>query len=121
MIYLLESLFNYSKQGNFTMNQETLIGTLKEYYPRDIRKQLVKTILSNEKNTKPSADQYALINQIFSYVLKEYNWNMPTNSTQWDIEPLKIMASVFPRLDSTKWYTDQLLLAKQDINVVLNK
>ena len=103
------------------MNQETLIQTLKEYYPRDIRKQLVKTILSNEKDTDSSPEQYVLINQIFSYVLKECNWDMPASSIKWDSQPLKIMNTVFPKLDTTKWYKDQFILAKQGVGVVVSK
>lgn len=103
------------------MNQEALIKTLKEHYPRDIRKQLIKTMISNEKSNDKEAlkQQYNLINQIFSYVLKECNWSMPANSNKLDSKPLLIIAKVFPKLDTTKWYQQQLLIAKQKIDVVM--
>lgn len=94
------------------MSRETVIQTLKTHYPRDIRKQLIKTVLVNEKSNdiKALQHQYHLINQIFSYVLKECNWTMPTDSTKWDREPLEIMIEVFPKLDTTRWYQEQALL-----------
>ena len=97
------------------MNQEIIIQTLKDQYPRDIRKQLVKNILNEEKSEKPT---YNIINQIFSYVLKECNWNMPTNSQEWDNTPLKIMIVVFPKLKSTKWYQEQSTMTQQGINLI---
>ena len=105
------------------MNSEHIIQTLKDNYTRDIRKQLVKSILSSEKNNDKSAlqRQYNLMNQIFSYVLKECNWDMPSNSNELDNEPLNIMKEVFPKLDTTKWFTDQLLVVKRSIDVVMDK
>lgn len=101
------------------MNKEQIIQLLKDNYTRDIRKQLVKTILSDEKDGGKSdlQDRYKLINQIFSYVLKEANWQMPKNSKEWNYEPLEIMCEAFPKLDTTKWYKDQMLIAKQNIGV----
>jgi len=103
------------------MKQEAVIETLKLRYPRDIRKQLIKTILSNEKNDDKEAlqPQYHLINQIFSYVLRECEWSMPTNSNEWDARPLEIMSAVFPKLDTSKWYQEQALIAKSSIDVVV--
>ncbi|MEA2029494.1 MAG: hypothetical protein U9N49_11035 [Campylobacterota bacterium] len=101
------------------MNQEAIIEFLKASYPRDVRKGLVKSILSVEKSDDKDAmqQQYNLINQIFSYVLKECNWSMPSSSTELDSRPLEIMKEAFPKLDSTKWYQEQALMAKQTIEL----
>jgi len=66
------------------MNQEAIIKFLKASYPRDVRKGLVKSILSVEKNNDKELiqQQYNLINQIFSYVLKECHWSMPSSSVE---------------------------------------
>jgi len=54
------------------MENIQIIETLKDNYNRDLRKQVVKTIISNEKESKNP--DYKIINQIFSYVLKELKW-----------------------------------------------
>jgi ABC-type dipeptide/oligopeptide/nickel transport system ATPase component len=97
------------------MDKETIIQTLKNQYPREIRKQLVKTIQQEDKDAKPT---YTIINQIFSYVLKESNWDMPSNSKEWDTSPLEIMSEVFPKIETTKWYQEQLMMTKQNINLI---
>ena len=92
-----------------------IIETLKENYNRDLRKQVVKTILSSEKESdKPD---YRIINQIFSYVLKELNWDLANNTEEWDNTPLDIMEETFPKLESTKWYEEQILTAKKIIEL----
>jgi len=97
------------------MKKETIIQTLKDNYNRDLRKQVVKTIISNEKQSeKPD---YNIINQIFSYVLKELEWKMAENTKEWDNTPLDIMEEAFPKLESTKWYEDQILTAKKIIEM----
>jgi DNA-binding ferritin-like protein len=103
------------------VDHEQIVSILKQNYPRDVRKQLVKSVLSNEKadNKAEVQQQYNIINQIFSYVLKECNWSMPSNSNEIDHQPLKIMNEVFPKLDTTKWFNDQLLMTKKSINVVI--
>jgi hypothetical protein len=98
------------------MNHEDIVKILKDKYPRDIRKQVVKTTILDEKN---KVQNYSILNQIFSYVLKESNWTMPTNSQQWDSKPLDIMCDVFPKLETTKWYQEQLMMTKQGIDVVV--
>lgn len=102
------------------MNKEQIIEFLKQQYPRDVRKQLVKSILSNEKenNKDELQSQYMILGQIFSYVLKECNWNMPTTSEELDATPLEIMIEVFPKIDTTKWFENQLLMTKQNVNLV---
>jgi len=95
------------------MTKETIIQTLKDNYNRDLRKQVVKTILVNEKQSE--TPDYKIINQIFSYVLKELNWKMAENTKEWDNTPLDIMEETFPKLESTKWYEEQILTAKKMI------
>ena len=98
------------------MEKTEIIETLKENYNRDLRKQVVKTILKDEKaSAKPN---YQLMNQIFSYVLKELGWSMAENTKEWDNTPLDIMEDVFPHIESTKWYDEQILTAKKMIDVL---
>jgi hypothetical protein len=101
---------------------EEIIKTLKTQYPRDVRKQLVKSILQNEKDNvlQATEQQYIIMGQIFSYVLKELNWTMPTNSNEVDMKPLKIMEEVFPKIETTKWYKNQILTAKKNIGLKID-
>ena len=95
----------------YIMKKTEIIEILKENYNRDLRKQVVKTILSQEKeNDKPD---YQIINQIFTYVLKELNWSMGKDAKEWDYTPLNIMEEVFPKIESTKWFEEQILAAKK--------
>jgi len=105
------------------MQKEIIINELKAQYPRDLRKQLVKTILSKEKGQDKTAvkQQYNLMNQIFSYVLKECNWSMSKNSENWDNSPLEIMEKVFPKLATTRWYKEQDIAVKKNIDVVIGQ
>jgi len=105
------------------MEQETLIDTLKEHYPREVRKQLVKSLLECEKTEGNLAleEPYKMMNQIFSYVLSEAGWEMGENSKGWNDMPLKIMDESFPKLHTTKWYKEQLIQADQNINIVEEK
>jgi uncharacterized protein (UPF0297 family) len=103
------------------MNQDELITLLKEQYSRTLRKQLIKTILENEKNgDKVLQDKnYNTINQIFSYVLHNCNWNIADNANNWDDTPLEIMIQVFPQIETTDWYKNQKLTSTQSIDVVI--
>lgn len=105
------------------MNKETIIDTLKAQYPRDLRKQLVKTILSYEKDQDKVAieEKYKLMNQIFSYVLKECNWSMSENSENWDNTPLEIMVETFPKLSTTQWYAEQDISVKKNIDIQMDQ
>jgi len=111
-----------SKKGK-KMNQDEIIKTLKETYPREVRKGLVKTILEKEKenNELSTLQQYKIINQIFSYVIGQSGWKMGEDSTVWDASPLDIMNKVFPKLSTTKWYSEQLLNTKQKVEVKLQE
>ena len=97
------------------MKKETIIQTLKSNYNRDLRKQVVKTILKNEKES--TIPEYKIINQIFSYVLSELGWNMAKNTTEWDNTPLDIMKETFSKIETTKWYKEMILTAQQSIDV----
>jgi len=88
---------------------------LKIAYSRDVRKQIVKSIIREEKSNK--VPDYQIINQIFSYVLSEHNWKLSLNSKEWDSIPLDIMKEVFPKIENTKWYKQQLLVAKSNIKL----
>lgn len=93
------------------MEKQEIIATLKENYNRDLRKQVVKTILGQEKES--STPNYQVINQIFTYVIKELNWKIEENIQDWDTTPLDIMEEAFPKIESTKWYEEQLLALKK--------
>jgi len=97
------------------MKNTEIIETLKNTYPRDIRKKIVKTLLTEEKE-HDKAD-YTLINQIFSYVLNQLGWNMVENTEQWDNKPLEVMKESFPKIESTKWYQEQILTTTKMIEV----
>jgi len=47
------------------MKKETIIQILKDNYNRDLRKQVVKTIIANEKQSE--TPDYKIINQIFYF------------------------------------------------------
>ncbi len=89
--------------------------TLKDNYNRDLRKQVVKTLLSLEKES--DTPDYKLINQIFSYILKELNWSIAENTKTWDNTPLDIMKETFPKIESTQWFKEQILTAKKLIEL----
>ncbi len=101
------------------MRRAEIIKTLKDSYSREIRKGLVRTIIEKEKKEDKFEikEQYKLINQIFSYVLQQYGWEMGKNSSSWDSNPLEIMKDVFPKLSTTKWYSEQLLHTNQNVKV----
>ena len=102
------------------MIRNEIIETLKTQYSRDLRKQLVKSLLESEKNSD-TEQQYKLINQIFSYVISELGWTMAANTENWDNSPLNIMSEVFPKLKTSKWYLEQNLSTKRSIDVVIGK
>jgi len=98
------------------MNKTEIINTLKAQYSRDIRKQLVRSLLEAEKEDD-TLKQYKLINQIFSYVLSQLGWKMAKSTEQWDFTPLEVMDEVFPKITTSKWYKEQQLLTKKHIDV----
>jgi ABC-type dipeptide/oligopeptide/nickel transport system ATPase component len=100
------------------MKTDEIISTLKSHYNRDLRKEVVRSILQDEKES--SLPNYTIINQIFSYVLQELNWDIAKSSNNWDETPLQIMCEVFPKIESTNWYKEQQFISKQEIEVVRN-
>ena len=104
------------------IEEELIIETLKTHYPRELRKQLIKTILQQEKDNDQQQleQQYKIINQIFSYVLKESNWEMGDNSSSWDNKPLDIMCKVFPQIITTKWYSEQNISTSNKVDIMMN-
>jgi len=101
------------------MAKEQIIEILKEQYDRDTRKQLVKSLIKNEKNNDKEAieSSYRIVNQIFSYVISELGWTFSDNTTNWDDTPLQIMLEVFPKIDSTKWFDEQLLTVRKTVSL----
>ena len=103
------------------MTPQDTITLLKEQYDRDTRKQLIKSMLEDEKEKLPISESqaYHFINQIFSYVLKNSNWDITLNSSDWDSKPLDVMKEVFPKIESTAWYKSKNLSIDKDIDVVV--
>ena len=101
------------------MTPQDIVDAITAQYNRDTRKQVVKTILQHEKDNDKEAieSSYAIINQIFSYVLAELNWEISSNSSAWDNTPLSIMSQAFPKLEATKWFNEQQLLTKKAIDL----
>ncbi len=92
------------------MHQQ-IISTIKEQYPRDIRKQVIKSMLKSEKtNNRESIEfSYRSIDQIFSYVIGELKWKIASSSSGWDNTPLSVMSECFPKIETTKWFQDKQL------------
>jgi len=99
--------------------QEEIVATIKEQYSRDLRKQIVKSILNNEKSNdkKSLEDSYKIINQIFAYIISELKWSISQNTDNWDDTPLQIMIEVFPKIETTEWYKGQQLSVNKSINI----
>ncbi len=47
--------------------------------------------------------------QIFSYVIAQLNWEIADHTSKWDDTPLKIMSLAFPKIETTKWFSQQKL------------
>ena len=102
------------------MNKNEIIETLKAQYNRDLRKQLVRTLLDAEK-TDNTLKQYKLMNQIFSYVLSQLGWTMAANTESWDPTPLEVMDEVFPKISTSKWFMEQKLTTKKHIDLKMDE
>ncbi len=105
------------------MKNQEIIETIKQHYTRELRKQLIKSILSDEKKAKgiASEDRYKVINQIFSYVIGALGWSIAQSTQAWDNSPLEIMREVFPKLEQTQWYQEQQLTVTKSIDVALGE
>ncbi|WP_373071040.1 hypothetical protein [Sulfurimonas sp.] len=101
------------------MKNEEIIKTIKDTYSRDIRKQLVKSVIKNEKDNDKEAieSSYKVVDQIFSYVISELGWTFSSDSNSWNDTPLQIMLEVFPNIDKTKWFEEKLLQVKSSISL----
>ena len=102
------------------MNKQEIIDTLKAQYNKDLRKQLVQSLRDAEQNGDADK-QNKLMNQIFSYVLAQLGWTMASNVKEWDDRPLQVMQEVFPKINKTKWYKEQKLLAEKSIDVQMGE
>ncbi len=102
------------------MNKQELIDTLKAQYNKELRKQLVDSLLEAEDNDE-TEKQYKLMNQVFSYVLSQLGWSMADNTQSWDNTPLDVMTEVFPKIKKTKWFKEQHITTKKSIDVVMDK
>ena len=102
------------------MNKQEIIDTLKAQYSKELRKQLVQSLRDAEQNGDADK-QTKLMNQIFSYVLAQLGWTMASNVKEWDDRPLEVMQEVFPKINKTKWYKEQKLLAEQSIDVQMGE
>ncbi|MDM5271884.1 hypothetical protein PGH07_06815 [Sulfurovum sp. zt1-1] len=101
------------------MTHDEIIESIKAQYNRDLRKQLVKSLLEHEKNKDQAAIKsgYQIMNQIFSYVLNQLGWTITDNASKWDSSPLDIMSTVFPKLETTQWFAQQQLNVKKSIEL----
>ena len=99
--------------------QEEIVSKIKEQYSRDLRKQIVKSILKSEKSDdkKSLEDSYKIINQIFAYIISELKWGISKNTDNWDDTPLKIMTKIFPKIEITKWYKEQQFSVNNSIKI----
>ena len=102
------------------MNKQEIIDTLKAQYSKDLRKQLVQSLRDAEQSGDDDR-QNKLMNQIFSYVLAQLGWTMASNVKEWDDRPLEVMKEVFPKINKTKWYKEQKLLAEKSIDVQMGE
>ena len=97
--------------------EELNIEFIKENYPKDVRVDLIVSLKSlentaiNKKKTiqgieaqKKVEGLHQIIDQIFSVVLKNLNWNIASSSNDWDYRPINIMKKTFPKIEETQWY-----------------
>ena len=97
--------------------EEANIEFIKENYPKDIRVDLVVSLKSLENSAlnkektiqgieaqKKVEGLHQMIDQIFSVILKNLNWNIATSSNNWDYRPINIMKKTFPNIEQTQWY-----------------
>jgi|GEM_PF-1817154 len=97
--------------------EELNIEFIKDNYPKDVRVDLIVSLKSlentaiNKKKTiqgieaqKKVEGLHKMIDQIFSVVLKNLNWNIASTSDDWDYRPINIMKKTFPNIEQTQWY-----------------
>jgi hypothetical protein len=108
------------KRGKMTTSE--IVDFLKAQYPRKTRKQLVSRLLEAESAHK--VDELIriekLINQIFSYVLKELGWTMVTSAKNWDDTALEVMRESFPQIEHSRWYQNLDFTPQKEIDVIMD-
>jgi hypothetical protein len=100
------------------MHQD-IVTTLKEHYSRDLRKGIVKSMLKYEKTSDEESKEasYKVINQIFSYVISQLNWNLAESTSSWNDLPLLVISETFPKIDTTKWFKERQLQVSKSIDL----
>ncbi|MEA3552993.1 MAG: hypothetical protein U9R39_01180 [Campylobacterota bacterium] len=111
--------------------EELNIEYIKENYPKEVRKDLIVSLKSleniaiNKKKTIKGIESeqkvenlHKMIDQIFSVVLKNLNWNMSTSYDSWDYRPINVMKKTFPKIEQTQWYD---IRHQQVIDKIKNK
>jgi len=58
--------------------------------------------------------------QATTYVLKELDWTVAKDTEKWDDTPLQIIKESFPKIENTKWFKEQVLIAKNTIKTKRN-
>ena len=97
--------------------EELNIEYIKENYPKEVRIDLIASLKSleniaiNKKKTIEGIEAQAkvenlhkMIDQIFSVILKNLNWNIASSSNDWDYRPINVMKKTFPNIEQTQWY-----------------
>lgn len=101
------------------MTHQDIIDSIKSQYNRDLRKQLVKNLKDHEKNNNSEGIKsgYQIMNQIFSYILAQLEWNVADNALSWDESPLHILEDTFPHIEETQWFQGMQLNLRKSIEV----
>ncbi len=85
---------------------EENIKFIEDSYPKDTRVELIVSLLELEKvkDEQNIQNVHNIIDQIFSVVLKNLQWNIASSSNDWDYRPIEIMKKTFPNIENTQWY-----------------
>ena len=97
--------------------QELNIKFIEDSYPKEVRVDLIQSLLVLEKTVlvKDKTIQgieastkvenlHKMLDQIFSVILKNLNWNIASSSNDWDYRPINVMKKTFFNIEKTKWY-----------------
>ena len=108
-------------QRRVRMPKKEIIDLLRSHYSREVRQQLVQSMLDAQKteDTEALEKSEKLISQIFSYVLKELGWTIAPNAHNWDSSALDIMKAAFSKIERTSWYRRQDFTPKKSIDVIM--
>jgi DNA-binding ferritin-like protein len=92
------------------MSLDTVVANvkyIKESYPKQTRVELISSLLELESNNSQSEkveNLHKMLDQIFSVILKNLEWNMSATFEKWDYRPIDVMIKVFPKIEKTIWY-----------------